>query len=102
MLKTKGLKMAEITNDSSKMGEVKAEVTIIFYENGIGINATKTGVSRSQLVRGALALLGEVGQEGLNNIGESLATYEMMVKMLKEAKEVLDNKKDEGCRGSEN
>ena len=93
--------MAEVTKDVSKLGEKKAEITINFYENGLGIDATKTGVTKSQIVRGALALLGEVGKDDLNNIGENLATYEVMVRMLKKAKDELIKNEGGKCQGSE-
>lgn len=89
--------MAEITQDASKMGKKTAEIRVVFYENGIGLDASETGVTKSQLVRGALAMFGEVGRDGLADVGEKLANFESLIGLIKEIKDAEDKK----CQNSE-
>lgn len=74
--------MAEVTQDGTKLGELKGTLEIGFYEKGLGIKGSH--LSHSDLLRAALAILAQIGTDGLYNITEMLAGYETLHKVIGE------------------
>lgn len=67
--------------------ECKAKIVVYFSENGVGVDASETGASKSQVFQSILALLTTLSVEDIKTQISKIADYDKLLGLMRDFKE---------------